>query len=80
MEALLRQTHPKVEIVIVDDGSEEVHVKRLEKFVDSKKDYNKSVKLEKLAKPGQYLGEEVQEFRMLKTLRKNRVRFIFRRR
>ena len=54
---LLRQTHPKVEIVIVDDGSEEVHVKRLEKFVDSKKDYNKSVKLEKLAKPGQYLGE-----------------------
>ena len=57
VEALLRQTHPKVEIVIVDDGSEEVHVKRLEKFVDSKKDYNKSVKLEKLAKPGKYLGE-----------------------
>ncbi len=57
VEALLRQTHRKVEIVIVDDGSEEVHVKRLEKFVDSKKDYNKSVKLEKLAKPGKYLGE-----------------------
>ena len=57
VEALLRQTHRKVEIVIVDDGSEEVHVKRLEKFVDSKKDNNKSVKLEKLAKPGKYLGE-----------------------
>ncbi|CAL6350044.1 unnamed protein product [Bathycoccus prasinos] len=59
VEALLQQTHRKVEIVIVDDGSEEAHVKRLEQFVHSRKkdDTLKSVKIVKIAKPGKYLGE-----------------------
>ena len=59
VEALLQQTHRKVEIVIVDDGSEEAHVKRLEQFVYSRKkdDTLKSVKIVKIAKPGKYLGE-----------------------
>ena len=60
VEALLKQTHRKVEIVIVDDGSEDAHVERLENFVDSTKnrdDADKSVQIVKIAKPGKYLGE-----------------------
>jgi len=60
VEALLKQTHRKVEIVIVDDGSENAHVERLENFVDSTKnrdDADKSVQIVKIAKPGKYLGE-----------------------
>ena len=48
VEALLKQTHRKIEIVIVDDGSEDAHVERLENFVDSTKnrdDADKSVQI-----------------------------------
>ena len=71
VEALLQQTHRKVEIVIVDDGSEEAHVKRLEQFVHSRKkdDTLKSVKIVKIAKPGKYLGEARNSW-IFKTLRK----------
>ena len=81
VEALLQQTHRKVEIVIVDDGSEEAHVKRLEQFVHSRKkdDTLKSVKIVKIAKPGKYLGE-ARNFGYSKLSEKNRVRFILRRR